>query len=64
MAVPSYAYLNLKMLGPRGVITITGNFWDGYKCQREAIEQTNSTLSPEEARLDIEKKTKMSSATT
>ncbi|XP_066341996.1 uncharacterized protein [Miscanthus floridulus] len=26
MVIPSYAYLKLKMPGPRGVITITGNF--------------------------------------
>ena len=24
-AVPHYAYLKLKMLGPRGVITVSGN---------------------------------------
>ena len=24
-AVPHYSYLNLKMLGPRGVITVNGN---------------------------------------
>ena len=26
MAVPNYAYLKLKMLGPHGVITVSGNF--------------------------------------
>jgi hypothetical protein len=26
MVVPNYAYLKLKMLGPRGVITVSGNF--------------------------------------
>jgi len=30
MAIPSYAYLNLKMLGAHGVITDTGSFQDAY----------------------------------
>jgi hypothetical protein len=31
MAIPSYAYLKLKMPGPRGVITVMGSFQDAYK---------------------------------
>ncbi|XP_066324414.1 uncharacterized protein [Miscanthus floridulus] len=38
MAVPNYAYLKLKVTGPCGVITISGNFRDAYECEREAIK--------------------------
>jgi hypothetical protein len=38
MAIPSYAYLKLKMLGPHDVITIAGSFQDAYKCDRLAVE--------------------------
>ena len=30
MAVLNYAYLKLKMLGPRGMITVSGNFHNTY----------------------------------
>ena len=35
MAVPHYAYLKLKMPGPRGVITISGSFIKSDHCDRE-----------------------------
>ena len=35
MAVPHYAYLQLKMPGPKGVITIKGNFQKSDSCDRE-----------------------------
>ena len=35
MAVPHYAYLKLKMPGPRGVITINGSFVRSDRCDRE-----------------------------
>jgi hypothetical protein len=38
MAIPSYAYLKLKMPGPHDVITVAGSFQDAYKCERLAIE--------------------------
>ncbi|XP_066385039.1 uncharacterized protein [Miscanthus floridulus] len=33
MVVPNYTYLKLKMLGPKGVITIKGSFEQAYYCQ-------------------------------
>ena len=63
VAVRSYTYLNLKMLGLRRVITITSSFRDVYECEREAIEQANHALSPK-ARLDVEIMWRMSSGTT
>jgi hypothetical protein len=35
MAVPHYTYLVLKMLGPRGVITVKGSFEVSDLCDRE-----------------------------
>ena len=35
MAVPHYAYLMLKMLGPKGVITVRGDFDRSDKCDIE-----------------------------
>lgn len=52
------------MPGPRSVITITGNFCDAYECEREAVEQADHALKPDEARLDFEIKSRMSSGTT
>jgi len=33
MAVPNYTNLELKMLGPNGVITVEGNFEQAYYCE-------------------------------
>jgi uncharacterized protein with GYD domain len=35
MAVPHYAYLVLKNLGPNGVITVKGNFEVPDTCNKE-----------------------------
>jgi hypothetical protein len=35
MAVPHYAYLVLKFLGPNGVITVKGNFEVSDTCDKE-----------------------------
>ena len=35
MAVPHYAYLKLKMPGPKGIITINGNFQRSDSCDRD-----------------------------
>ena len=35
MAVPHYAYLKLKMLGPYGTITINGDFERSDECDRK-----------------------------
>ena len=44
MAIPSYAYLTLKMPGPHSVITIVGSFQDAYECERLAVEQAQQDL--------------------
>ena len=35
MAIPNYTYLKLKMLGPRGVITVGTSFQRAYECEVE-----------------------------
>src|SRR3954471_1592115 len=35
MAVPHYAYLKMKMPGPRGVITVSGSFVRSDRCDKE-----------------------------
>jgi hypothetical protein len=35
MAVPHYAYLALKILGPKGVITVQGSFEVSNTCDKE-----------------------------
>jgi hypothetical protein len=59
MAIPSFTYLKLKLSGLCGVFTMTGNFLLAYKCEREAIEQADRAVIPDEARLDIEIKHRM-----
>ncbi|XP_066316813.1 uncharacterized protein [Miscanthus floridulus] len=37
-AIPNYTYLKLKMLGPRGVITVSTCFQRAYECEVECCE--------------------------
>jgi hypothetical protein len=41
MVIPHYAYLVLKMLGPRGVISIKGVIKRAFDCDRESCETTD-----------------------
>jgi hypothetical protein len=38
MMIPHYAYLVLKLLGPRGVIFIRGDVKRAFDCDRESFE--------------------------
>jgi hypothetical protein len=38
VAIPHYTYLVLKMLAPRGVLTIYGDLLASFKCDNEALE--------------------------
>jgi hypothetical protein len=38
MAIPHYAYLVLKMTGPRGIISIRGDVKRAFGCDRESYE--------------------------
>ena len=48
MAVPNYTYLKLKMLGPRGVITIGTSFQRAYECEVECCGHTSAVIASEE----------------
>jgi hypothetical protein len=41
MAIPHYAYLVLKMLGPHGVIAVKGDVKRAYDWDMESCEMTN-----------------------
>jgi hypothetical protein len=44
MAVPNYTYLKLKMLGPKGVITIGPSYEHAYECDMECVEHGEAIL--------------------
>jgi hypothetical protein len=41
MAIPHYAYLVLKVLGPHGVISIRGDIKHSYDCDKESCEMAD-----------------------
>jgi hypothetical protein len=46
MAVSNYTYLKLKMLGPRGVITIGGYLQQAHLCERENYDIVTTACQP------------------
>jgi hypothetical protein len=48
MAMPHYAYLVLKMLGPKGVISIKGDVKHAYDYDRESCETADMLLASAE----------------
>ena len=48
MAIPNYTYLKLKMLGPRGVITVGTSFQRAYKCEVECCGHATAIVASEE----------------
>ena len=48
MVAPNYVYLKLKVLGPKGIITVHGNFQSAYECESPiffVIETTSGLTS-------------------
>ena len=45
MAVPNYTYLKLKLLGPSGVITVSGSFQQAYISSHELFDLTTTTAN-------------------
>ena len=37
MAIPNYAYLKLKLPGPRGVIMVSGDLHQAHSCEEENL---------------------------
>jgi hypothetical protein len=51
MAVPHYAYLKMKMPGPKGIITITGDYQKSLMCATASSRLAESLVIAEEKRL-------------
>ena len=52
MVVPHYAYLKMKMSGPKGIITISGDLQNAYHCDLLAIENAVQNVDPTQRKLD------------
>jgi hypothetical protein len=50
MAVPHYAYLKMKLPGPRGVITVTGCYKKLIECARASSKLAEALVIAEEKR--------------
>jgi hypothetical protein len=50
MAILHYAYLKMKLLGPRGVITITGCYKKSMECAKASSKLTEALVVAEEKR--------------
>ena len=50
MAVPHYAYLKLKMPGPRGIITVAGDYRRSAECASAGSKLAESLVIAEEKR--------------
>jgi hypothetical protein len=48
MAIPHYAYLVLKMSGPRDIISIRGDIKQAFNCDRESCETADRLLASTE----------------
>ena len=49
MVVPYYAYL-MKMSGPKGLITVTGDYRKSLECARDGAKLAESLVIAEERR--------------
>jgi hypothetical protein len=50
MAVPHYAYLKMKMPGPQGLITLTGDYKKSLECAKAGSQLAESLVIAEERR--------------
>jgi hypothetical protein len=50
MAVPHYAYLKMKLPGPRGLITVTGCYKKSIECARASSKLAEALVIAEEKR--------------
>ena len=50
MAIPHYAYLKMKLPGPKGLITITSNYSKSLECARDGAKLAESLVIAEERR--------------
>jgi hypothetical protein len=50
MAVPHYTYLKIMLTGPRGVITVSGNFKKSLACAKKSSQLVEALVIAEEKR--------------
>jgi hypothetical protein len=55
MAVPNYAYLKMKMLGPKGVIIVGSSIEHAFDCDVECVEHIEALALDETLVADLEK---------
>ena len=48
MAVPHYAYLKMKMPGPKGIITVSGDYKRSIECARANAKLAEALVIAEE----------------
>ena len=48
MAVPHYAHLKMKMPGPKGLITVSGDYRKSLECARDGSKLAESLVIAEE----------------
>jgi hypothetical protein len=54
MAVPNYTYLKLKILSPKGVITIGPSYEHAYECDVECVEHGEAILESATLAADLD----------
>jgi hypothetical protein len=55
MAVPNYTYLNMKMPGPKGVITVGSSIEHAFDCDVECVEHAEALALDEALVASMEK---------
>ena len=54
MAIPNYTYLKLKMIGPKGTITVGSTYRHTYKCDVECVEYAEAIAESEALIADLD----------
>jgi hypothetical protein len=54
MVVPNYTYLKLKMLGPKGTITVGSTYHHAYECNVECVEYAEAIAEFEALIADLD----------
>jgi hypothetical protein len=54
MVVPIYTYLKLKMLGPKGIITVGSTYHHAYECDVECVEYVDAIAESEALIADLD----------
>jgi hypothetical protein len=52
MAVPNYMYMKLKILGPKGIITVGPTYQHAYECDTECFQFAEAIIRPKRLRAE------------